>query len=507
MKKLVGLLFFLPILVFASPAIDLDCRTVYINEESSCDININNDANVKEVSFNLENNVKLVSNLIIENNDNKYTITNIGNTKKIGTLKFSTSNKEMVINITNIILKGDANYSQDNLRKEVNVIEKTSNYLTDIKIDNVSINGFNKDTLEYEVVVDKKIVEVTVTQEDDNSMVTGTGFKTLAVGNNKIVITNVDANGEEKEYLLNIKYVVPKNTDNTLKKLELYSNNKKLGLSFERTISNYDLTVGASVSIIKINAILNNEKASFIEGYGPRDVELEFGENTIEIKTKSENGEEKLYQILVIRLDNRKWDDRLSRLSINGQDVKLKDGVYNYTATVRYNVSKSEIVAVASDSKVKIDYEDIDLVTGKNEIPVTLILNDHEVRVYHITINKLTEEESKYVLESIAIVNNDFNFDVNKTDYNIKLSDALTSLDFVILPNEGIKYEVLNNSNLRDKSTVIVNVRDDLGSKSYTFNIEKEDNQVTLKAISYGTFIVGLFAFITSILRLKLKSH
>ncbi len=508
MKKwllIVGLL--LAIDVYASPSIELECKTTYINEESSCNIILNDNTDVQKVSFVLDESVRLSSNLTVERNNNKYTIYDINRNNIIGTIKFSTDLKTYDINIKKILFEGETNYSQEDLKKEINVLEKTSNYLKSISVDNNEVENFSKNVNDYDVKVQNKIVEITAVQEDSNSMVVGTGFKTFDVGQNRIVITVIDANDLKNEYVLNITYELPKNNDNKLKKLELYNGNQKINLSFEKSIANYDLTVGDKVSVLTIKAQLNDEKAQFVNGYGERDVELKYGENTIEVKTKAENGDEKVYQILVVRSDARKWDDTLKKLIVNDQEIHLKAGIYNYNVDVRYNVNRSKISAIPSDNNVKVEYEDIDLVTGINEVSISLISNDNEVREYKIKINKLTEDESKYILESIAIVNNEFQFDSEKTNYDIHVDEPQSSLDFVILPKEGIDYEILNNSDLKDKSTVIVNIRDDLGSKSYVFNISKDHDSMVLNAICYSTFVIGLLSFICSILRYRIKFH
>lgn len=108
--------------------------------------------------------------------------------------------------------------------------------------------------------------------------------------------------GEENDYKEYSIPAVSKNirvpsNDNTLSKL----NTDIANINFSKDILDYKISVDNSVENIEITASLTDEKASFVEGYGPRKVDLKVGNNEIVIKVKAENGDIKNYTITVTR--------------------------------------------------------------------------------------------------------------------------------------------------------------------------------------------------------------
>lgn len=103
------------------------------------------------------------------------------------------------------------NASSNNTNTQTNVdnvvsseAEKSSNnYLSDLTVD-VENFIFDKNTVEYTLVVDNDIQIITINAiaEDENAQVTGTGQKALKIGENKYVITVIAEDGTERKYSL-----------------------------------------------------------------------------------------------------------------------------------------------------------------------------------------------------------------------------------------------------------------------------------------------------------------
>lgn len=77
------------------------------------------------------------------------------------------------------------------------------------------------------------------------------------------------------------KTIAIKSTDNTLKDLKL---NGKTVVNFSPNTYSYSIQVEAITTTANIDAVLNSSTASFVENYGSRSVQLDYGENVIEIK-------------------------------------------------------------------------------------------------------------------------------------------------------------------------------------------------------------------------------
>lgn len=82
-----------------------------------------------------------------------------------------------------------------------------NNNLSSLQVEGFSLSPeFNKDTLEYSVVVPEGTKEVNIigSVEDRKSSIIGTGVKEVNQGNNKFLITVKAQNGAEKTYTINV---------------------------------------------------------------------------------------------------------------------------------------------------------------------------------------------------------------------------------------------------------------------------------------------------------------
>ena len=358
--------------------------------------------------------------------------------------------------------------------------------LKSLTVNGKSVDGFNKDKTEYKIKVNTNKVTIEAKSENDKAQVNVPGEQNLSLGDQTFNITVTSESGKEKNYKLVITYEAPKDTDNSLKTLELYNGSNKIKeLEYHNGVFTYEgIKVKTDVSKLTIKATLNNSKAQFVKDYGPRDAELDYGENILEVRVEAESGEVATYSIKVNREDGRSTDATLSKLIVNDVEVELKDKVYEYEVKVRYNETKSRIDATTTNKASKVDYKDIDLVSGLNEsIKLTVTSENNQTQDYIIKIFRLSEAESKITLQKVEVVNYDIDFSKYTEEYSIKLRSGDEKLKFVVLPSEGIKVNELNNENLKNKSTVILRVTDDEKTWTYKFNIitdEKESNNTLL---------------------------
>ncbi len=401
---------------------------------------------------------------------------------------------------------------QGSVSKTINVTN-TKSYnanLASLTVNGKTVDGFNKDKTEYKVKVNTNKVTIEAKSEDAKAQVNVPGEKNLSLGDQTFNISVTSESGKEKNYKLVITYEAPKDTDNSLKTLELYNGNTKIKeLEYKSGVYTYEgIKVKTDVAKLTIKATVNNSKAKFVDKYGPREAELEYGENILEVRVEAESGEVATYSIKVNREDGRSADTTLSKLVVNNVEVELKDKVYEYEVKVRYNETKSHIDATANNKASKVDYQDIDLVSGANEpIKVTVTSENNKTQDYIINIFRLSEEESKITLEKVEVVNYDINFSKYTEEYDIKLRPGDTKLKFVVLPNEGIKVNELNNEDLKNKSTVILRVTDDEKTWTYKFNIiaDEKGNNKTLILIILIVLLIGVSALIVYFILKKKK--
>lgn len=393
-------------------------------------------------------------------------------------------------------------YKTNNVTKEISVLS-SNNGLKSLSVNDKLVNKFNADTLKYEMELSVSKVKISAIALDNGAKITGTGDKELKYGKNTFEIKVVSQSGSSKTYVLEITRPDDRSDDNTLSSLII----EGINLKFDSKKLDYKIDVTSDVENLIFKATLASEKARFVKDYGVREVPLKYGENKILIKILSEKETEKIYTLTVNREDNRSDVAKLTSLKINNKEISLIDGVYEYQLELLYRFTKTEVVLTPND-KSTVDYKDIDLVVGNNTLVIKVISEKETVQEYKININRLTEEESKVIFEKIVVEDYELNFTKDILDYNLKVNDEVSELNFSIISNDDEKIisTIDGNNNLRNGSIIKVLVKDDLGEYIYTINIIKDVKEtlimgfLTLTQLCYIVFVIGVIMFICSII-------
>ena len=446
MKKL-RIVLFLLILAFsfsvkAEVFFEIDCDSKEISDSKSvtCEGNlIYETEGITDIEINYNTNLDIkflsISEFTISNQNNKIIIhTNtplydeIMNSTKIIEFTLSSNdncNEEEKVSFSNIKINNKSDIVVDDIEEKFKVIKKEEvkkssiSTLDSITIDNVELTDFDKNKFEYKnIKVSNEIIFIDAKRTDDKSSATGLGNDRIKKGEtveHDIIVEAED--GTKSVYKLYITNVTPKETivptntptitpaitptpipqskDNTLKTLELYNNKNKINFKFDSKKDKYDIKIDNEIiDKLTIKATLNDSKASFIKNYGPRDIKLEYGTNKILLKVKAENSEEKTYTLNIDYPDNRDNDNNLSSLIINDVIVDLDND--KLEVKLPSDTLKTKIEAVSTSDKAKIEFEDISLEVGDNELLIKVISEDGKTKEYHINVireDKIEEKE------------------------------------------------------------------------------------------------------------------
>lgn len=208
-------------------------------------------------------------------------------------------------------------------------------------LDSLSVEGtnveFNSEKLNYDLIINSDKTNITATASSSTSKVEGTGEKKLAYGKNEFKIIVTAENGSERTYILNITRY---DTNNTLKSIKINGEEVKIN-------DNKEITFTTKLDKIKIEVNANNDRVKSITGTGEKNIV--YGANEFEIIVTAENGDIRTYKLVVNRLS----DNRLSKLTINGKDIDLKDNIYSYDFEVDSDIDKVKIDAKLQDEKNK----------------------------------------------------------------------------------------------------------------------------------------------------------
>ena len=365
-----------------------------------------------------------------------------------------------------------------------------NNYLSSLVVSNTNIS-FNRDTLVYNLSTTSDNVQISATKDDNKASVTGTGRFNLNYGTNTYRVNVTAENGSTRTYTININREDTRSSNNNLKSLTLSKGN----LNFNKSTTTYNVDVDKDTTSVKIEATLEDVKASFENGFGPRTINLNPGNNTIYIKVRNEIGNVKTYTININREDGKSSDSTLKEIKLSEGKIDFKTDVLEYKINVEYDVNTFKIDALPTDGKSKVNITgDEKLKVGENTFTITVEAENGKITTY---IVKVTRKEEGYKLstnnyiKSLTIKNHSIDFDKKTYKYTIKTKEKKLDIS-VTLDDRKSEYKISGNKNLKNGSKVLIKViAEDGSNRTYTLNIKKSNNALIITLIIVITIITG----------------
>jgi len=356
-------------------------------------------------------------------------------------------------------------------------VQSANNYLSRISIAGIQL-GFSKTKNTYDITTDKQSLVINAILEDEKAHFKeekGPITVSLSYGLNKVLIIVVSESNEENIYTLNITRKDERNNNNYVSSLGI--SNQKITPNFSKQTLEYHVTVPMDTKSVQVNATLEDKKASFVSGYGPRTVKISSNETKILVQVKAENNDIRTYTIYVDK-SNKNNDATLKSLTINQVKFQFDPKVFSYHLKVLYEVTDLNILAIANDPKAKITITgNKNLQVGENQVTVKVISENNNEQTYTLNITRLKEGEilsSNVNLNKIVIIGYNLNFYPEKLNYTLSIKNE-KSLDITAITEDPTSYVTINgNENLKDKSIIrIVVTGEDTSQKTYTITIEK----------------------------------
>ena len=365
-----------------------------------------------------------------------------------------------------------------------------NNYLSSLAVSNTNIT-FNRNTLVYNLSTTSDNVQISATKDDNKTSVTGTGRFNLNYGTNTYRVNVTAENGSTRTYTININREDTRSSNNNLKSLTLSKGN----LNFNKSTTTYNVDVDKDTTSVKIEATLEDVKASFENGFGPRTINLNPGNNTIYIKVRNEIGNVKTYTININREDGKSSDSTLKEIKLSEGKIDFKTDVLEYKINVEYDVNTFKIDALPTDGKSKVNITgDEKLKVGENTFTITVEAENGKITTY---IVKVTRKEEGYKLstnnyiKSLTIKNHSIDFDKKTYKYTIKTKEKKLDIS-VTLDDRKSEYKISGNKNLKNGSKVLIKViAEDGSNRTYTLNIKKSNNALIITLIIVITIITG----------------
>lgn len=391
------------------------------------------------------------------------------------------------------------------------------------KLSALSVNGFslspgfNADTKAYKVSVGAGVSSVTInaTAASGSSFVQNYGPRTVNVkyGSNTYSVKVKNSAGKETVYKITVSRPDNRNKDNTLKRLTV--DKGTLSPAFAAGTTVYSVSVDKEVTSISVGADLNHSSASFVDGYGPRTVNLNPGVNTIAIKVKNEAGSVKVYTIKVSKPVegtagqncNLTPDKEPYLKGIHlGPETSNEGNVTENTDEEDPNVIPQidnfdpEMVQY-SGIKIPYIYEDLEIhpyvmnegdtfeITGNEDLVVNVptvitikVTSKACPTAFHEYTLEVTRQAEEVLSSEVSVTNitidghDEFEFEQNETKYEITLSkkEKLKKSDFSVEIAKGDpdwEFEEPKEIAKGRKYKVIVTSEDGTNPQTYEFKI------------------------------------
>ena len=499
--------------------INMECNSYKAvgNDEITCNITAYADDEVTGLSANivLSDNLEMISFVTDSawqgdasgNKIGLYTEVNKKDTFNVGVLKVrvkSSANEGTEAIILNNVIYADSEFNKvsiSSVSKDIK-ISSLNNYLKSLSINPGSIN-FNKNTLTYDVTLDSSVIEITCEKEEENATINGDiGSKNLSYGKNTFKINVVSESNEVRTYILNVTRIDNRNTENRLSSIGVNGKN----INFNEDKFEYNISVEYDVTTAKITGSLKDSSSSFVNGYGPRTINLNEGNNKVELRVISENGITRTYTININRKEdpNNKSDDNyLKDIDIKDNDIDFDKDKKEYRITVDYNTDKLDIDTVISSNKSKVEIiGNENFKVGENVVIIKVTAKDNSVREYKIIVTKKAKEEildSNSYLKNITIEGYNINFNKNTYNYTLNIKDEESLKINAISESNLAKVKIVGNSNLNNNNVIkIIVTAEDKTTSTYTITVNKgkEINYLLITVIVETIVIIGIILFL-----------
>ena len=381
----------------------------------------------------------------------------------------------------------------------------------------VNIGTFSGGTTSYTATVPYKTKssEVTALTNDSNAVITsGTGSFDFTNYGTTTNTHNIVVNAENcdskyasvpgnictsKTYTITVTRIAP-SSNNNLSNLTV---NNKTVTNFNKNTLEYTLpNVSNETTSLLVGAVVEDtDKAQIKSGTGT--VNLNIGDNTLNIVVQAENGDEKTYKLHVRRLSN---DNKLKSLEVKSTpSASLSPaftstffGDYNYNYTE--DVSSIDVKAIVNDTDKAmvgiVDANGSETLTSTlntasktfttNTSNVTIVVTAEDGSIQNYTLNLVRAKSTDANLSSLIVNPGELVpvFSKETRNYNVIVDGSVTSINVNATPlSKYAKVEsITGNTNLNfGNNQVEVVVKAESGNTvTYTINVERKKYDIAL---------------------------
>lgn len=372
--------------------------------------------------------------------------------------------------------------------------------LSSLSVSGASINpAFGSETFSYTATVgaDTGSVSINASAASGTSFVNGFGPRQVDLwyGSNNIQVKVQNSAGKQAIYNINIVRPDNRSAVNTLRELTVSAGELNPDFSSDRT--SYNLNVNNDVEKITIDATLTDPASHFVEGFAPREVLLQPGLNSVQVRVMSERGTTNVYTINVMRAtedaicssepENKALLKKVKFVSdqekVTFPNIHFESTQFNYPdIQIPYDVANLGIeVSTVDEGDTFVISDTNNLEVGK-ERNVTISVTSKKcpsiTKEYTLLVTRQEEHipSSNNELKSLVVKGHDeVHFQPNQMHYDITLHKNEKSLEFEWTPEDEMTIcEAEDNKELKIHSEVKLICKAENGeSTEYVFEVQK----------------------------------
>ena len=168
----------------------------------------------------------------------------------------------------------------------------------------------------------------------------------------------------------------------------------------------------------------------------------------------------------------------LKELTLKGTDFIFSRDVETYNLKINKELTTIEVTAKPESEKATVKIENNENIDIDKPILITVTAEDDTIRVYRIILSYADEKDNNTNLSKIEIQGYNIEFKPDVTEYTLKINKSDKTLDMIVETESDLStYEIKNNTNLKNKSKVVITVTAENGdTKDYTITIKKSSN-------------------------------
>ena len=252
---------------------------------------------------------------------------------------------------------------------------------------------------------------------------------------------------------------------------------------FDKLTTSYELSVTANK--IALYATLTSSDATYVSGYEPRTIDLDYGRNVALIKIVNKDGKERCYTFIINRVDDRNNSNLLKNVKLSRGSIDFDPYTTNYDVKISRFTKKVSVNAEldSSTSTFIKGYEprEVEITEDRQSVVLKVISETGSIRSYVITFIRNGEDKDNVnstFLSSLTVPGTMLGFDKETYDYTITVPYETEDLPiYAFAESETASVTVGNNTGLKVGNNLIqIEVKNNNKTRIYSLHVIRKES-------------------------------